>query len=126
MRTPYKIIIVFICFVCSLIGFLIKIPVPLRGHDKLEHTAFYFLAAAFLHILFRKGLILILLILALFGVLIEYLQQVANKVMHSRIHGRFDIEDIQANLKGLALYAGLALLIFAFRYISKSGQATKD
>jgi hypothetical protein len=109
-----------------LIGFLIKIPVPLRGHDKLEHAAFYFLAAAFLHFLFRKGLILILLILALFGVLIEYLQQVANKVMHSHIHGRFDMEDIQANLKGLAVYTGLALLIFAFRYVSKSGQVKKD
>lgn len=126
MRTSYKIIIVFICLVCSLIGFLVKIPVPLRGHDKLEHAAFYFLAAAFFHILFRKGLILILVILALFGVLIEYLQQVANKVMHSRIHGRFDVEDIQANLKGLALYAALALLIFAFRYISKSVQEKED
>ena len=126
MRTSHKIIIVFICLICSLIGFLVKIPVPLRGHDKLEHAAFYFLAAAFLHILFRKGLILILLILALFGVLIEYLQQVANKVMHSHIHGRFDVEDIQANLKGLAVYAALALLIFAFRYLGKSGDKKED
>lgn len=92
----------------------------------MEHAAFYFLAAAFLHILFRKGLILILLILALFGVLIEYLQQVANKVMYSHIHGRFDVEDIQANLKGLAVYAGLALLIFAFRYLGKSGDKKED
>lgn len=108
-----KMILVVICFAVATAGFLIKIPVPLRGHDKLLHGAAYFLAAAGLHFLFRKALLVILLVLALFGVLIEYLQQVANKVMHTHIHGRFDIEDIYANGKGLLLYAGLALIFMA-------------
>ena len=123
MRTSYKIIIVFLFLFFSLIGFLIKIPVPLRGHDKLEHGAFYFLAAAFLHFLFRKGLILILILLALFGVLIEYLQPLVNKLTHTRMHGRFDIEDIQANIKGLACYAAVALLFFLGRRIYKYFQS---
>ena len=112
MSTAVKIAIVFLCLIFSLIGFLIKIPVPLRGHDKLMHAAFYFMAAAFLNFLFKKRQVLIFIILALFGVLIEYLQQLSNKLMHSHIHGRFDKEDIYANLKGLILYAAIAMLYF--------------
>ena len=115
LNTGTKIIIVVICFICAIIGFLIKIPVPLRGHDKLLHSAFYFMAAAFLHSLFRKGFFVIIIVLALFGVLIEYLQQLSNQVTHSHIHGRFDKEDIYANLKGLLLYAAVALVLFVGR-----------
>ena len=122
MTTPQKIIILIICFICAIIGFLIKIPRPLQGHDKLLHSGFYFLAAAFLHLLFRKGIVVILISLALFGVLIEYLQQLANKITHTHIHGRFDVEDIYANLKGLLLYSAVALLIFlckrGYKYFS--------
>lgn len=119
MSATTKAIIVFICLVCSLVGFLIKIPVPLRGNDKVLHTAFYFIAAGFLHFLFRRWLVVIMIVLALFGVLIEYLQELSNKILHKRIHGRFDVEDIYANLKGLALYAVLAILIWA---ISKAAR----
>ncbi len=117
LNTITKIIIVIVCFTCAIIGFLIKIPVPLRGNDKLLHSAFYFMAAAFLHLLFRKGFFVIMIALALFGVLIEYLQQVANQVTHSHIHGRFDKEDIYANLKGLLLYSAIALVFFVCRKI---------
>jgi len=124
MTTPQKIFILIICFICSIIGFLIKIPVPLRGHDKLLHGAFYFLAAAFVHLLFQKRIVLVLISLALFGVLIEYLQQLANQITHTRIHGRFDVEDIYANLKGLLLYSVIALLFFlckrGYKYFSYS------
>jgi hypothetical protein len=112
MTASIKFSIVLACLVLATIGFLIKIPVPLRGNDKLLHTGFYFCAAAFFHLLFRKGLIIILLTLALFGVLIEYLQPLMNKLTHSNIHGRFDKADIYANCKGLALYAGVALVIW--------------
>lgn len=81
------------------------------------HTSFYFLAAAFLHLLFPKRFFIIMISLALFGVAIEYLQQLANQVTHSHIHGRFDKEDIFANLKGLALYAALALVIFGAKRV---------
>jgi len=123
VSTYIKIITVIICFVFATIGFLIKIPVPLRGHDKLLHAAFYFLAAAFLHILFRKGLLLILIFLSVFGVLIEYLQQLANKITKTHIHGRFDIEDVYANSKGLLVYLLVALLFFLCRRIYKSFQS---
>lgn len=123
MSTTSKIIIVITCFILAIIGFLIKIPVPLRGNDKLLHTAFYFLAAAFLHFLFRKNLVIILVVLAVFGVLIEYLQQLSNKLTRTRIHGRFDIEDIYANLKGLLLYSAIALVFWVFKKLYNYSQA---
>ncbi len=117
MSTGLKLLILAFCIFCSLYGFLIKIPVPLRGHDKLMHAGFYFCAAAFLNVLFQKKQVLIFILLALFGVVIEYLQQVSNKIMHSHIHGRFDKEDIYANMKGLGLYAGIAMMYFLFKML---------
>lgn len=114
MGTASKVIIVIVCFILALVGFLIKIPASLRGHDKLLHSSFYFFAAAFFHLLFRRGLILILVLLALFGVFIEYAQQWSNTITHSHIHGRADPQDIYANLKGLAVYAVIGVLIVLF------------
>ena len=106
-----------ICFLFDAIGFLIKIPVPLRGHDKLLHISAYCIAAAFLNFLFKKRHLVIFIVLYLFGVSIEYLQQLANKITHSHIHGRFDIEDIYANTKGLLLYSFIALIFWALTKI---------
>ncbi len=121
-----KMVFVIICFAVATAGFLIKIPVALRGHDKILHSAAYFIAATVLNFLFRKRQIVILTVLALFGVLIEYLQQVANKVTHSHIHGRFDIEDIYANLKGLLLYSIVATVLLAlsagYKYLASMNQ----
>lgn len=117
LRTSHKVIILVTCFVFAVIGFLIKIPVPLRGNDKLLHTLFYFGAAAFLHVLFGRGLVFILAGLALFGVMIEYLQPLCNKIFHTRVHGRFDKEDIYANLKGLAFYTAIAVVFLSIRYL---------
>jgi hypothetical protein len=119
VTTSGKIVIVIICFALAVAGFLIKIPVALRGNDKLLHAAFYFMAAAFLNFLFNRRHVVIFIFLALFGVLIEYLQQLSNKITRTRIHGRFDIEDIYANLKGLLLYSAIALLIFLFGRVYK-------
>ena len=109
MSTTQKIAILVICFICSVIGFLIKIPVPLRGNDKFLHTAFYFLAAGFLNILFANKKIVphvcIFIVLLLFGTAIEYAQEYSNKLFHVKIHGRFDPEDIKANLKGLIAFS---------------------
>jgi hypothetical protein len=123
VSTSGKIIIVIICFILAVAGFLIKIPVPLRGNDKLLHTAFYFMAAAFLNFLFKKRHVVIFIILALFGVLIEYLQQLSNKITRTRIHGRFDIEDIYANLKGLLLYSAIALIVFLCGRVYRSARS---
>lgn len=111
MSASTKIIISILAIFLATIGFLIKIPVPLRGHDKLLHTSFYIGAAAFFHLLFRKRLFIILILLAIFGVFIEYMQQLANKFTRSHIHGRFDIEDVYANCKGLSYYLVFVLLL---------------
>jgi hypothetical protein len=111
MSTSTKIFISLLAIFLATIGFLIKIPVPLRGHDKLLHTSFYIGAAAFFHLLFRKKLFLIVILLALFGVAIEYMQQLANKFTRSHIHGRFDIEDVYANCKGLGYYLCFVLVL---------------
>ena len=116
----HKFLVVLFCFIAATIGFLVKLPSAFHDHDKLLHAAFYFCAAAFFHFLFRKGLIIILIILALFGVLIEYLQELSNKLLHRHIHGRFDIDDVYANCKGLIAYALLALLFFAARAVTRS------
>lgn len=119
-----KIIISVFCFAVAIIGFMIKLPSGFRHYDKELHSLFYFLAAAFLNILFaRKNIfyhILIFISLYLFGTAIEYAQEYSNKVFHNRIHGRFDIEDVQANLKGLIIfsvcwiiYALLSMLFFS-------------
>jgi hypothetical protein len=125
MSNATKLFILFICFILSLVGFLIKIPVPLRGHDKFLHGAFYFLAAAFLNFLFRKKHVLIFILLALFGVLIEYLQPLLNKLTHSKMHGRFDIEDIYANMKGLVLYSVIALIFAGLQMAFKTSGSDK-
>ena len=46
MSVYKKIFFVLICFTVAAVGFLIKIPVALRGHDKLLHASAYFIAAA--------------------------------------------------------------------------------
>ncbi len=105
ITTTTKIILVITAFIFSIIGFLVKLPSAFRHMDKELHTAFYFLAAAFFNILFaNKKLtrhLLIFLVLLLFGISIEYAQEYSNTLLHVRIHGRFDIEDVKANVKGL-------------------------
>ena len=105
MKLHYKIGILLLFTTATLIGFLIKIPMPLRGHDKLLHTTFYFVAAIFINLLFKNCFIPIFIALVLFGITIEYVQPIMNKFTHTKVHGRFDIEDIKANVKGLMLYS---------------------
>ncbi len=96
-------------FILALIGFMIKLPSGFRGMDKEMHAAFYFCAAAFLNFLFaRKSLVrhaLIFGALYVFGVAIEHAQAYSNQFYRKRIHGRFDPEDVQSNLKGLIAFS---------------------
>ncbi len=116
-----RILLALVCFAVAVIGFMLKLPSSFRHIDKELHATFYFLAAAFLNILFvRKSLVRHLIIffsLYVFGMAIEYGQAYSNKFFRNRIHGRFDPEDVQWNLKGLLafsllwlLYAGVVLL----------------
>ncbi len=117
-----KIILVIACFVVSVLGFMVKLPSGFRHIDKELHSLFYFLAAAFLNVLFAKKRIgvhiLIFMILFLFGVLIEYAQDYSNHLFHTRIHGRFDIEDVKSNLKGLIAFSVLWIIYFVFSLLT--------
>lgn len=121
-----KILLVAACFIVSVIGFMVKLPSDFKHVDKELHSIFYFLAAAFLNFLFTNKRIsihlLIFIILFLFGVSIEYAQEYSNKLLHVRIHGRFDPEDVKSNLKGLVAYSicWMVYVILIFLYNSAS------
>jgi hypothetical protein len=102
---------------------MVKLPSSFRHIDKELHAVFYFLAAALLNFLFAGTNfikhIVIFVLLFLFGTAIEYAQEYSNKILHRRIHGRFDPEDIQWNLKGLMAFSAVwivySLVALAFK-----------
>lgn len=117
-----KTLLTIIALIFSVIGFMIKLPSVFHHYDKELHAAFYFLAAGFLNILYSKNLtthILIFLILLGFGITIEYAQAYSNILLHKRIHGRFDIEDVKANTKGLIAFSILWVPYLLFNKLSK-------
>ena len=109
LKAWQKILIVVACFGIAIVGFMIKLPSGFRHIDKQLHAAFYFGAAAFLNVLFAGTKlvrhVLIFIVLYLFGMVIEYAQEYSNRFFRSRIHGRFDPEDIQSNLNGLLAFS---------------------
>ena len=117
-----KALLILLCLSLAVIGFLVKLPSNFRQIDKELHSVFYFIAAAFINLLFvNKNFIrhiVISISLYLFGMAIEYAQEYSNKYFHKKIHGRYDIEDIQANLKGLVLFSifWMLLIIILFVY----------
>lgn len=123
-----KIILVIVCFVASVTGFLVKLPSAFRHIDKELHFAFYFLAAAFLNILFNiRNLVkhlFVSVILFLFGIGIEFAQENYNKVFHVRFHGRFDPEDVKANLRGLIAFSILWVIVILVRLVLRPVKKT--
>jgi hypothetical protein len=109
-----KVLVVSVCFVVAIIGFMIKLPSGFRHIDKELHALFYFMAAALLNILFARTKlvrhVIIFVSLYLFGMAIEYAQAYSNKFFSKRIHGRFDPEDLQWNVKGLIAFSILWFL----------------
>jgi hypothetical protein len=126
--------LVFMWLVASVVGFMVKLPSGFRHYDKELHAAFYFLAAGFLNVLFTNGKftrhLLIFILLYLFSVSIEYAQEYSNKLLHARIHGRYDPEDVKYNLRGLIAYSvlwiayQLALAVYrgAFKTATGNGE----
>lgn len=118
-----KFFLICICLALSIFGFMIKLPLIFRHFDKELHFAFYFISSAFLNVIFinKKFLrhILIFSSLFLFGISIEVAQGYSNKFFHKRIHGRFDPQDIQSNLKGLIAFSILWILFVAFVAVYK-------
>lgn len=109
-----KFILTFFCFSIAIVGFMIKLPSVFRHYDKELHSIFYFGAALFLNVLFNKRHLIIFIFLFLFGVGIEFSQEFSNRFFQKRIHGRFDIDDVYSNLKGLILFS---IIWFFVRFI---------
>ncbi len=118
-----KIVLAVFCFGIAIVGFMLKLPSMFRGMDKEMHAAFYFAAAAFLNILFAKRNLLIHVFifgfLYAFGYAIERAQEYSNKFFRSRIHGRFDPEDVAANLQGLIYFSVVWVIVVAISYLFK-------
>lgn len=116
-----KAFLVVFCFGIAIIGFMVKLPSVFRGMDKELHAVFYFLAAAFLNILFAKNNILwhivIFIVLLLMGIVIEHAQEYSNTWLRKRIHGRYDPEDVKWNMIGLAAFSILWLTYMAGRFL---------
>jgi uncharacterized membrane protein len=121
-----KILLVFACFALAILGFMIKLPSTFRHFDKELHSIFYFLAAALLNLLFANKKIfrhiLIFGALYIFGISIEYAQEYSNKLLHTRIHGRYDIEDVQSNLKGLIAFSILWIIYVGISFGYNKGK----
>lgn len=121
LSTKSKVFITVLLFAVAVMGFMLKLPSVFRGHDRLMHALFYFVAAGFLNLFFNvRNLFIHLAIFALlylFGVAIEYAQEHSNQYFQTRIHGRYDPEDIAWNLKGLLAFSGIWLLYTAIRFI---------
>ena len=118
-----KVLIAFVCFAIAIAGFMLKLPSPFRKIDKELHATFYFLAAALLNVLFAGTKLVkhavIFISLYLFGMAIEFAQAYSNKFFRKRIHGRFDPEDVEWNLKGLVAFSVLWVLCTVVILISR-------
>jgi hypothetical protein len=114
LSAAQKIIITLLVVACSVVGFMIKLPAMFRHHDQEMHAAFYFMAAAFFTLLFagRNFWIhfLIIMVLAAFGMGIEYAQEYSNRLVRRPFHGRFDPEDVKYNIMGLLAFSGVWVL----------------
>ena len=109
-----KVFVALVCIAIAIIGFMIKLPSGFRHIDKELHAVFYFLAAALLNVLFAGTRlmrhVIIFFTLYLFGMAIEYGQAYSNRFFRTPIHGRYDPEDLQWNLRGLIAFSILWLL----------------
>ncbi|HRI20077.1 MAG TPA: hypothetical protein PLA68_03965 [Panacibacter sp.] len=127
-----KIVFIIVAFVVAIVGFMVRLPSAFSHFDKEMHSLFYFLAAAFLNALFAKRKLLIHVFifgfLYLFGVGIEYAQQYSNTLLHKKIHGNADPEDMHANLQGLIAFSAVWLCYVVIGYAWKAieGKDNRD
>lgn len=125
-----KLFITAFCFGIAIVGFMLKLPAMFRGMDKEMHAAFYFLAAAFLNILFAKRNFIIHAFifgfLYMFGYAIELAQEYSNKFFHRRIHGRFDPEDVASNLQGLIYFSAIWMVYATISFLVRKPAAVTE
>ena len=129
LTTAQKVIITLLVLACSVAGFMIKLPAMFRHHDLEMHAAFYFTAAAFFTLLFAGRNfwihLFILVVLAAFGAGIEYAQEYSNQLVHRRIHGRFDPEDVKYNIMGLLAFSANWVTYLLGAWLVRSPQPGK-
>ncbi len=126
LTTKQKMLITALCFGVAFYGFMIKLPSRFHHYDKELHSLFYFGAAAFLNFLFvgKKWWAHVLVFIGLFlmGVGIEWAQEFSNGITGSRIHGRFDPEDVKANTQGLVIFSVLWLVGIGINALVRSNE----
>jgi hypothetical protein len=124
LSIPQKLLLTGFAFSIAVVGFMVKLPAALRQYDKELHCLFYFLAAAFLNVLFAQRRLLphiiIFILLFAMGAGIEWAQEYSNRFLRSKIHGRFDKEDIAWNVKGLLAFSVLWVVFCGVWLIYKS------
>ena len=90
---------------------MIKLPHSFHNYDKELHALFYFYASFGCNLFWAKNrgtyYILGVFGLIVFGVGIEMAQEASNHFFRKKIHGNFDLQDIQYNLLGIGLYSTL-------------------
>lgn len=121
MKNFEKIILILFFALCSIIGFMVKLPRVFHHYDKFLHALFYFSATLIVALLYPKRLLFSISGLILFGVIIEFAQEYSNKISYriigKAIHGRFDFEDVKFNIIGIFL----GILFFQiFKFFSRS------
>ena len=130
LSTGLRIGIALTATLVSLVGFMVKLPAGLREQDKLLHSLFYFGAALLLNLLFAKRNLLYhcIIFLALYfgGVAIEYAQDYSNTWLQRKIHGRYDPEDVSANLKGLIWFSACWLPIVGIYHLIRAAHSPKE
>lgn len=118
LSTIHKIYLTSTLLFFSIVGFMFKLPLFIRHHDKELHFLFYFFAAAFFNFLFRKKHFFILVGLLIFSIFIELFQSFSNRFYSKRIHSDVEIQDVYANLFGLLVFSLVwsILKIISFTY----------
>lgn len=126
LSTTAKLLLALACTAAAIIGFMLKLPREFRHMDKELHSMFYFLAAAFFNLLFvQRSLlkhVLVFALLYLFGAGIERAQEYSNRFFRTRIHGRYDPEDVQANLEGLLAFSAVWFVVVILWLLFKKKQ----
>ena len=113
---PNELLLLLSLFILVFFGFMLRLPAVFRSHDRELHFLFYLLFSLFFTLLFAQKKMLnhflISFFLLLFGIGIEWMQEISNKILNKKIHGRFDPEDVFFNVLGLLCASG-----FWFTYL---------
>ena len=108
---------------------MVRLPEIFHYHDKALHALFYFGATIILNLIYPKSWIIIVISLATFGIMIEFLQEYSNKVLIHMgikpIHGNFDFQDVKYNTIGVVI-GTLCFFIIQFLFRINNQKKVKN